>query len=81
MPIIEEHLTPDEWKAATKRGAAFLNSHPRLGIVLGGLVLDYASPDEGRKFLSGVPLPPRLMVKLFGKRMTASYRRKLYALP
>jgi hemerythrin-like domain-containing protein len=81
VPIIEEHLTPDEWKAATKRGAAFLNSHPRLGIVLGGLVLDYASPEEGRKLMSGVPLPPRLMVMLFGTRMTASYRRKLYARP
>lgn len=54
VPIIENHLTSDEWQAALKRGAAFLSSHPRLGIVLGGLVLDYAAPDECRKFLAGV---------------------------
>jgi hypothetical protein len=46
VPIIEEHLTHDEWQAGVKLGASFLNTHPRLGIVLGGLVLDYASPDE-----------------------------------
>jgi hypothetical protein len=80
VPIIEEHLTPDEWQAAVKRGAAFLNTHPRLGIVLGGLVLHYASPDEGKKFLSGVPFPARLTVMLLSRRMTASYRRKLHAL-
>jgi hemerythrin-like domain-containing protein len=79
VPIIEEHLTHDEWKAAIKRGSAFLNTHPRLGIVLGGLVLDYATPDERPKFLSGVPLPARLMVMLLGPRMTASYRRRLHA--
>lgn len=79
VPIIEEHLTEPEWQAALKRGASFLSTHPRLGIVLGGLVLDYASPDEGLKFLAGVPQPQRLMVKLLSGRMTATYRRRLYA--
>jgi hemerythrin-like domain-containing protein len=78
VPVIEEHMTQSEWQAAIKRGAAFLSSHPRLGIVLGGLVLDYASPDEGRKFLAGVPMPQRLLVKLLSPRMTATYRRRLY---
>ena len=75
VPIIENHLTPDEWQAALKRGAAFLSSNPRLGLVLGGLVLDYAAPDEQRKFLAGVPLPQRMLLKLFSARMTAAYRR------
>jgi hypothetical protein len=78
VPIIEEHLTPQEWKAATDRGASFLSSHPILGIVLGGLILYYASPQEGRSFLTGVPLPQRILVKLLGARMAASYRRKLH---
>ena len=77
VPVIEEHLTQKEWNAAIKRGAAFLSSHPRLGIVLGGFVLDYASPGEGHKFLSGVPMPQRLSVKLLSPRMTARYRRRL----
>ena len=80
VPLIEEHLTEDEWQEATKRGASFLSSHQRLGIVLGGLVLDYASPDEGRKFLAGVPMPQRLLIRLLRPRMTASYRRRLYRL-
>jgi hypothetical protein len=80
VPIIEEHLTDAEWGAALKRGASFLSSHPRLGIVLGGLVLDYASSDERLKFLSGVPQPQRLLLKLLSGRMTAAYRRQLYAL-
>jgi hemerythrin-like domain-containing protein len=81
VPIIENHLTPDEWQAALKRGAAFLSSHPWLGIVLGGLVLDYAAPDERQKFLAGVPLPQRMLVRLFSARITAAYRRRLYDTP
>lgn len=81
VPIIENHLTPDEWQAALKRGAAFLSSHPRLGIVLGGLVLDYAAPDERRKFLAGVPVPQRMLLRLLSARMTAAYRRRLYDTP
>ena len=78
VPIIEQHLTQQEWQAAIKRGASFLSSHPRLGIVLGGLVLDNASPAEGRKFLSGVSIPQRILLKLLSTRMTATYRRRLY---
>jgi hemerythrin HHE cation binding domain-containing protein len=81
VPIIEEHLTETEWQAAIKRGASFLSKHPRMGIVLGGLVLGYSSPEEQRKFLSGVPLPPRLLLRLLGTRMTANYRRRLCAPP
>lgn len=81
VPVIVEHLTPKEWEAAVKRGVSFLTKHPRLGIVLGGLVLDYASPDERRAFLAGVPAPQRLLVKLLGARSLAAYRRKVYALP
>jgi hemerythrin-like domain-containing protein len=79
VPIIEEHLTQDEWKATIKRGTAFLTSHPRLAIVQGGLVVDYASADERQAFMSGVPLVPRLLVRFVSPRVMASYRRRLYA--
>jgi iron-sulfur cluster repair protein YtfE (RIC family) len=82
LPIIEEYLTEAEWQATVKRGASFLSKqHPRMGIVLSGLVLEHSTPEEQRRFLSGVPFPLRLLVRLFGPRMTASYRRRLYALP
>ena len=42
LPAIVEHLTPRDWGTAVKRGASFLIKHPRWGVVLGGLVLDYA---------------------------------------
>jgi hypothetical protein len=60
---------------------AFLKSHPRLAIVQGGLVLDYASADERQTVMSGVPLVPRLLLRFLSPRMTGSYRRRLYALP
>jgi hemerythrin-like domain-containing protein len=78
VPLIEEHITRSEWQATVKRAAAFLKSHPRLAIVQGGLVLDYASTDERRTFLAGVPLPSRLLMRLLSPRMTVSYRRRLY---
>lgn len=81
VPVLEAYLTPDEWQAVLKRGASFLSIHPRLGIVLGGLLLGYASPDEARSFLAGVPLPQRLLLRLFSPRMAANYRRRLYAQP
>ena len=80
VPIIEEHLSQDEWDATVKRGTAFLKSHPRLAIVQGGLVLDYASVHERQTFMSGLPLVARLLLRFLSPRMTASYRRRLYAL-
>ena len=79
VPIIEEHLSQDEWDATVKRATAFLTSHPKLAIVQGGLVLDYASADERRVFMSGVPLVPRLLLRVLSPRVTASYRRRLFA--
>jgi hemerythrin-like domain-containing protein len=78
VPVIEEHMTRAEWKAATDRGASFLSKRPVMGIVLGGLLLDYADPDERRSFLAGVPAPQRILLKLLSGRMAASYRRRLY---
>ncbi len=50
----------------------------RLGLVLGGFVLDSASADEGRRFLAGMPLPQRTIWRLFGKHTFAAYRAELY---
>ena len=82
MPIIEEHLTQQEWAAAVKQAASFISPRNlRLGIVMGGLVLDGASEEERRIILSGAPLPQRLVVQLFSARTTAAYRRRLHGSP
>jgi hypothetical protein len=46
--------------------------------VLGGYVLDAASADEARRILTNVPLPQRMLMRLFAKRTFARYRSKLY---
>jgi hemerythrin HHE cation binding domain-containing protein len=82
VPLIEEHLTQQEWAAAIKRAASFISvRNLRLGVVLGGLVLDEASPQERQKILSGAPIPQRIVVQLFGARTAASYRRRLHGSP
>jgi hypothetical protein len=80
LPLIEEHLTQQEWAAAVKQAASFISARNlRLGIVLGGLVLDDASEEERQKILSGAPIVQRLVVALFGARTLAAYRRRLRA--
>jgi hypothetical protein len=82
VPLIEEHLTQQEWAAAIKQGASFVSvRNLRLGVVLGGLVLGVASPEERRKILSGAPIPQRMVVQLFGASSAASYRRRLHGSP
>lgn len=82
LPVIEDHLTQREWAAAIKRGASFISARNlRLGLVLGGLVLDAGSPEERRIILSGAPLPQRIVVQLFGARSAAAYRRQLHGPP
>jgi iron-sulfur cluster repair protein YtfE (RIC family) len=82
VPLIEEHLTQQEWAAAIKRAASFISvRNLRLGVVLGGMVLECASQEERRMILAGAPLPQRLVVQLFGVRTLAAYRRRLHRAP
>jgi iron-sulfur cluster repair protein YtfE (RIC family) len=82
VPLIEAHLTQKEWAAAIKRAASFISvRNLRLGVVLGGMVLDCASPAERQMILDGAPLPQRVVVQLFGARAAASYRRRLHGSP
>ena len=82
VPIIEEYLTQQEWAAAVKRAAFFISPRNlRLGIVLGGLVLDAASAEERRIIIAGAPLPQRWLVQLFSARTVAAYRRRLAGSP
>jgi hypothetical protein len=78
VPLINAHISAAEWRAATDRGAAFIGwSNIRFGLAFVGLALAAGSPPECRRFLSGMPFPQRVIVKLVGKRIMASYLSSL----
>lgn len=79
VPLINEYITPEEWRQCVARAAEFLSrKNLRAGLVLGGLVLDAATADEARRIVAGVPAPKRTVVRLFARRTAARYRTNLY---
>ena len=79
VPLIEEYISAPEWKKATARGASFLRTHPRLGLVFAGCVLEGVSDDDKYRFLAGVPSAARMMWQLAGTRTYERYRARLYS--
>lgn len=80
IPLINEHITPDEWRKTTARGAEFMSKrNVRLGLVMGGMVLDGLTADERRRFLAEVPVAQRTLVRLLASRTLTAYRSKLNA--
>jgi hypothetical protein len=70
FPLIEKHLTVDEW---TEMGQRAFEKFPRSAMpVLVGQLLEVATPDEAASFLRGLPLGPRLLWVVAGRR---HYRR------
>jgi hemerythrin-like domain-containing protein len=79
VPLINEHVTSDEWQKAVARAAEFLSrKNLRLGLVLGGYVFDAASANEGQRLMDNVPLPKRVLAQLLARPAFANYRRKIY---
>jgi iron-sulfur cluster repair protein YtfE (RIC family) len=79
VPLINQHITADEWRKCVARAAEFLSRRNlRLGLVLGGMVLDASSADEARRIVAGVPLPQRILIRLLARRSSARYRADLY---
>ncbi|OBJ53421.1 hemerythrin domain-containing protein [Mycobacterium sp. 1423905.2] len=79
VPLIEDYITAAEWKKATARGASILRTHPRLGLVFAGCMLEGASDDDKHRLLAGVPSAARIMWNLAGTRTYEGYRAKLYS--
>lgn len=79
VPLIEEYITAPEWEKATARGASFLRTHPRLGLVFAGCLLEGVSDDDKHRFLAGVPSAARMMWQLAGTRTYERYRARLYS--
>ncbi|HVO27179.1 MAG TPA: hemerythrin domain-containing protein [Candidatus Margulisiibacteriota bacterium] len=79
VPLIEEYITQSEWKKATARGASILRTHPKLGLVFAGYMLEGVSDEDKHRFLAGVPSAARMMWQLAGTRTYESYRARLYS--
>jgi hemerythrin-like domain-containing protein len=79
VPLINQHITPEEWQKCVARGADFISrKNLRLGLVLGGLVLDASSADEARRILAIAPMPQRIVIRLLARRIFARYQTNLY---
>ena len=78
VPLIAEYLSPREWRRFLAHGSAFVRTHPRRGLALGGMVLDGVPVATRDRFLANVPLPVRTVYKMFGERVYAGYRRQVY---
>ncbi|MBL7253644.1 hemerythrin domain-containing protein [Paractinoplanes lichenicola] len=78
LPLIEEHLTPAEWKAVGDRGKEVLPKG-KMALVFLGSLLEEASPAERRRFLGELPWPVRLLWRLAGERTYAASRDRIRA--
>lgn len=77
VPLIEEYITPSEWKKATARGASILRTHPKVGLVFAGYILEGVSDEDKHRFLAGVPAAARMMWQVAGTRTYEGYRARL----
>jgi hemerythrin-like domain-containing protein len=72
MPLVEEHLSDDEWEAVGKRG---MDGVPPAKLLLAlGAILEDATPQQKAAFLGKVPALGRLLWLTIGQRQ---YRRQM----
>ncbi|MBM7784547.1 hemerythrin domain-containing protein [Tenggerimyces flavus] len=74
LPLVAEHLSPDEWEAIGKRAQEGIPKEGTKPFVALGALLDEASPTERRFMLAKLPLPLRVIYGLIGERI---YRRAM----
>jgi len=73
LPLVHDHVTVAEWEAIQADATQHLPKNPRLGLLLAGMVLEDATPAEQAWFLNELPAPARLMRRLAGRSLYASY--------
>jgi hemerythrin-like domain-containing protein len=66
LPVVEQHITADEWQRLGDRGMASIPRN-RLLVQLGHILED-TNPEERARFLGKVPLPGRIAYRLIGER-------------
>jgi hypothetical protein len=77
LPLVHEHVTVAEWEAMEKDATKHMPRNPRVGLVMAGMVLEDATPAERAWFLNELPAAARLMWRLAGRSLYASYVRRI----
>jgi hemerythrin-like domain-containing protein len=75
LPVVERHVTQAEWEAFGQKALASFPKDKMI-LVLGG-VLEGATPQERKEFLSKLPLVGRVMWSLAGRRRYQAYMTRV----
>ena len=73
LPLVAEHVTPAEWHGLSERGREAIPRN-KTALVFVGAILEEATPQETRRFLSQLPAPARLLWRVLGPRTYAKSR-------
>jgi hemerythrin-like domain-containing protein len=76
LPIIEQHLTPAEWRAVGERGKESIPPG-RMALVFLGAILEEATPVEKKRFLAELPVAARVLWRLAGARVYGAARDRV----
>ncbi|NMO01311.1 hemerythrin domain-containing protein [Gordonia sp. TBRC 11910] len=76
LPIVEQVMTPAEWKVLADRGNASIPKDRRLTFL--GFMLYTASDSQRTLLMSQLPAPARVMWRLIGKRSFAKAYQEIY---
>ncbi|MCY1145169.1 hemerythrin domain-containing protein [Actinoplanes sp. Pm04-4] len=76
LPIIEQHLTPAEWRAVGERGKESIPPG-KMALVFLGAILEEATPVEKKRFLAELPVAARVLWRLAGARVYGAARDRV----
>jgi hemerythrin-like domain-containing protein len=74
LPLVQEHLTAEEWNKLGDRGAKAITDK-RKQLMFLGMILEEATPADEQLFWGHIPTPVRVIWKVVGRRMYAGYVR------
>jgi hemerythrin-like domain-containing protein len=74
LPLVEEHLTGEEWNKLGDRGAKSI-SDKRKRLLFLGMILEEATPADAQIFWKHIPAPVKLIWKVIGQRQYDGYVR------
>jgi hemerythrin-like domain-containing protein len=75
LPLAAEHLSAAEWEKLGEHGVSHTPRNQLL--LLLGQILEDTSDAERRAFLAKLPLPPRLLWAITGRRQYRRYTRRI----
>ncbi|GIE81753.1 hypothetical protein Aph02nite_77030 [Actinoplanes philippinensis] len=74
LPLVAAHVTQAEWDAMNKRARGGPPVNLKLALIQLGAMLEDATAEERRRFLTELPPPARLLWRMFGKSTYAKAR-------